>query len=121
MALHITPDIVEASYERLRMTAPFKRWKLPHADDVEFHVTRDEKEFGALCYDTDRRKGVQRRINVSCVLVRTLDKLDEVLAHEMCHMRELDLGVRSSIAHGGAFNRLADQVCAVHGFKRGAF
>lgn len=121
MAIHITPELVELSYERLRASPPFKKWNLPHADDVEFHVTRDEQEFGALCYETDKRKGKRPRINVSCVLVRTLDKLDETLAHEMCHMRELNLGVRSNIAHGRAFNRLADKVCAIHGFRRGTF
>lgn len=119
MALHITPDLMEISYQRLCLTPPFKRWRLPHADNVEFHVVGDVKVEGAFCYDTeDARKAV---IRVSHIFVRTLDKLDAVMAHEICHLRERLLKVRSDVAHGRVFQKLADQVCSYHGFDRGHF
>jgi hypothetical protein len=119
MALHITPDTIEATYELLRLTPPFRRWKLPHADDVEFHVIENIKVYGQYCFDTVDPK--KRTIRVSCSTVRSLNKLVETLAHEMCHMREHQLKVRADVQHGRVFQKLADQVCQHHGFDRGQF
>ena len=40
MALRLTPEILEGAYEFLRATPPFRGWRLPHADEVEFVVSR---------------------------------------------------------------------------------
>lgn len=121
MALHITPMLMELTYELLRASPPFNKWKLPHADDIAFRVTASTTEYGEFCFETVRKKQKHHTIGVSIVGVRSLDKLIETMAHEMCHLREFILGARSDVLHGKAFQKLADQVCARHGFKRGTF
>jgi len=107
MALHITPDLLERTYELLRHTRPFRRWKLPEADDVEFHVTRHRDRFGD-CTDGD-----PYTIRISSTKHDTLATVLETMAHEMCHMRD--------ITHGKVFTRLAKQVCRHHGFDPKTF
>lgn len=116
MSLHPTPDMLEDVYETMRKTAPFKRWKLPHADDLEFHVSNRIDCFGQFVTE-----GAKRTIEISCVTVRSWGKLFATMGHEMCHLRENQLGVRSKYAHGRVFQKLADQVCRLQGFDRGEF
>jgi len=120
VSIHITPELMEISYERLRLTRPFRRWKLPHADEVIFMVTNKDGEYGEFCFDTVRAKS-KPTIKVSCVMVRSLDKLDETMAHEMGHFYEYRQGRRSDVHHGRSFQKIADQICAAHGFRRGTF
>ncbi len=44
--MRLTPDACAAVYECLRQLSPFKGWKLPSSDEVEFAVTKDKKHFG---------------------------------------------------------------------------
>lgn len=119
--LHLTPVLLEATYERLRLTQPFKKWKLPHADELEFRVTRHKSVYGSFHFD-DKGKGWPK-ILVSTVVTRTLSKLDEVMAHEMCHLREIQLSLsRASVAnHGKQFLRLARDICRYHEFDLKTF
>lgn len=121
MSLHLTPDILEASYELLRATQPFSRWKLPHADDVEFRVTGHAGVFGSFHFD-DTHPG-RERIQVSERNVKTLPLLLQVLAHEMCHLREAIVCRRRAgrANHGAMFQRLAAQVCRHHDFNLETF
>lgn len=114
--MHITPEIVEATYELLRLTPPFRGWRLPQADEVGFHVLRTKSICGDHYYYDGRH-----HIRISYKRHSTLRSLTETIAHEMVHMREHELGVRNDIAHGTVFHRLADQVCRHHSFDRGAF
>lgn len=114
--LHLTPDTVEAGYELLRTTMPFRRWKLPDPDDVIFRIVADRGAYATHWYDP---KG--HELSVSFRNVTHLDTMLRVIAHEMCHMREVQLKVPRRIGHGAVFNRLADQVCRYHHFDRGAF
>jgi uncharacterized protein YbaP (TraB family) len=107
MGLHLTPAILEASYELLRVSLPFRRWGLPHADDVEFHVTRHKDR------DGDCTDGDTYTIRISAERHSTLARVLETMAHEMCHMRD--------ITHGSLFQRLAKQVCKHHGFDPKTF
>ena len=107
--LHLTPEILRAAYEYLRACPPFNRWKLPQADEVEFHVTRH----------TDRRGDCEATVDGHCVrisaaLIGRTSSLMETLAHEMIHVRLDRKGVRSH--HGRDFQRCAAQVCRYHGF-----
>lgn len=115
--LHLTPALLENSYELLRLTPPFKRWKLPHADDLEFRVTNHADRFGH--YDDRDGKAIPN-IAVSSRHVKTLLGLFELLAHEMCHLYLHRQG-RKWEHHGPSFQRLADQVCRHHGFNREQF
>lgn len=111
--MHITPDLVEAMYELLRSTRPFRRWKLPHADEVEFHVIASPRFYADHCID---RRHILR---ISATRVSSLATLVPTLAHEMIHMRQAGLKARD--VHGRTFQKMADQVCREHGFDRGAF
>lgn len=117
LSMHITPEVMEAVYRTLAITPPFRGWKLPHADDVGFHVLRTKNICGDHFLDKNRR----HHIRISHKKHSTLRSLTETIAHEMVHMREHELGVSQHIAHGTVFHRLADQVCRHHGFDRGAF
>lgn len=123
MSLHITHELVIASYERLRMTAPFARWKLPHPDDMEFHAVPIKGDASAEHYVlADLEKKTEHHvIRINPRRHRTLHMLDMSLAHEMCHMREYALGHRRKDCHGRAFHKLADGVCKSHGWDRGQF
>lgn len=111
--MHMTPEIVEACYELLRMTSPFKRHKLPHADAVKFSILKTRQWQGDFQFEPDGTP----HIRISYRKHKTLAALIETLAHEMCH--QCDKDARSD--HGASFNKLADQVCRVHGFDRGQF
>lgn len=123
----LTPETIDASYELLRTTLPFRRWNLPKGDDVVFRVVRS---IGCTPYTwaqhlSDRQttnpfKG-QHLIDVNELRVRQLGTLIVTMAHELCHVRESMLISYTGEAHGATFNRLADQVCRHHGFDRGAF
>ncbi|MDB5550522.1 MAG: hypothetical protein JWL86_506 [Rhizobium sp.] len=114
MPLHITPDIMESVYETLRITSPFRGWRLPPGDDVVFSVLRTDSIEGDYLFERG-----QHRIRVSGTTHRTLHAVTMTVAHEMCHMRDQIKGVRSH--HGGSFRRMADVVCRHHGFDRGQF
>lgn len=115
MTLHLTPEILEGAYELLRMTPPFKRWKLPHADDLEFTVLVTTERCGHF---REAQNGIHE-IGVSNSRVHTLDELFQVLAHEMAHLRQCQLGHRDT--HGKNFKELADRICTAHSFNPKTF
>lgn len=115
--LRLTPDMLEAAYELLRTTPPFKGWRLPSADDVEFHVTRHQNRYADYEFDKLRKVHIVR---VSQVKNVRLDKLLETLAHEMIHMRQFLSGKREA-DHGALFQREANRICNTHGFDRAIF
>jgi predicted SprT family Zn-dependent metalloprotease len=110
--VNITPDILHAAYEYLRACPPFKRWALPHADEVEFHVNLSKDATG-YCLDKPQR------IEVSQVLVKRTHSLMETVGHEMIHLYLDRLGVKE--AHGAEFKRCAALVCKHHGFDAALF
>lgn len=109
--IHLTPQILEQAYELLRATPPFRGWKLPPADDVEFVVSRAKDRFA----DWSMSPG-GHVYRISHRNITHMDTLLRIMAHEMCHARDF-----SRSEHGASFHRLADQVCKAHGFDRGAF
>lgn len=111
--LHITSDLARASYERLRMTAPFNRWPLPHGDKIAFHITGDEDRYGHF---VECRRWHFMRIGVSAVNVKNLHDLDMLLAHEMIHLY-LHLRKFKGKDHGKTFMMYARRICRTHGWK----
>jgi hypothetical protein len=111
----ITPDMLEATYELLRVTLPFRRWKLPHPDDLGFRVS------GARDRHAHYRnhKGV-KEICVSQFHAKGLEKLQQDVAHEMVHLRLDEVG-DSRVNHGPKFVRLAKIVCWRHKWDLQAF
>lgn len=112
--LHWTVPQLRGQYEVLRHMPPFKRWGLPPGDEVVFHVTRSKDTRG----EWSRINGLHL-IRISNVVCRTVPRMIETMQHEMCHIRQWELGERSE--HGRIFNKLADQVCKIHGWERGMF
>jgi hypothetical protein len=116
VSLHITPAMCETAYELLRTTPPFRGWHLPHADEVRFKISGDLWAYGSHWHDP---KG--HEIRISYRNIKQLGTLTRVMAHEMCHMREVQLKSRSDVMHGRTFQRLKAQVCKWHHFDIGAF
>lgn len=114
MSLRLTPDMLAAAYEFLRATEPFRRWRLPEADDVGFAVVRDPKMFA----DFGMENGIPV-IRVSEAKNGFTVTLLGTMAHEMCHLRQEMIGDRSH--HGIRFKHMAAQVCRAHGFDLKTF
>lgn len=115
MTLRLTPEILERTYARLCVTPPFNKWKLPDANDVEFHVTRHRDRAGD-CVDA----GHAWVIRVSEVFHDSLATVDVTMAHEMAHIkqRRSKPGERE---HGRYFQSLAKRICKVHGWSEKTF
>lgn len=109
----LSPEMLEAAYEFLRTTEPFRRWTLPHADDVAFKVTRNADRFGAFEASEPPAIAVSERI------VGHSQTLLMTLAHEMIHLRHHRAG--EAAAHGARFRRDAARVCRHHGWDAKAF
>jgi hypothetical protein len=111
----LTPEMLEAAYEFLRTSEPFRRWKLPHADDIAFRITRHADRFGEF------EAGDPPAISVSDRIVGHTQTLLMTLAHEMIHLRHHRLGARNDVEHGTRFRRDAAHVCRHHGWDAKAF
>src|SRR5262245_60154554 len=103
-----------ATYEYLRGTKPFNRWKLPHGSGIKFGLLRLPETCGDYLY----LRG-QHRIRISPLKIGNTLYLIETMAHEMTHLRQQMLVGRSN--HGALFKRLAAQVCKHHGLDEKAF
>lgn len=115
VSLPLSPDILEHTYEFLRATQPFSQWSLPHADEVEFGISRKRGEFGQFYAHSDGRVGIE----VSLAKVRATHDLVVTMAHEMCHLRQHRMG--APVDHDRLFHRLAKSVCRRHGFHLEGF
>jgi hypothetical protein len=113
--LRPTPEILEAAYEYLRTTPPFRGWKLPHADSIGFVITRSKNTKGY--YTKECRKPDSHEIGVSENCVSSTLHLFEVMAHEMIHLHQainkLETG---NTQHNADFLRRAKSVCKYHGW-----
>lgn len=107
MTLELTPEVLARTYDFLRATKPFRFWKLPPSDEVDFRVTNHRDRYGHHCPATARKPPLvaisKRRVGHTRTLIVTM-------AHEMVHFRA------PSPRHGPVFDRLARQVCKYHGF-----
>ena len=120
MTLPLTPDMLEAAYNYLKVTPPFNRWKLPDADDISFKLSKAPKEFANYQWS-----GNNHTITVSILSVGHTLTLLQYMAHEVIHMYLEEKGLESksggSDAHNLHFKKFALQVCGYHGFDPKAF
>lgn len=114
MSLRLTPEVLEAAYSFLLTTPPFRTWKLPPADEVEFHVVRDPTMYGDCVID-----GETPVIRVSERKNGHVQTLLATLAHELVHLRQFQLD--DSANHNALFHKLARKVCLHHGFDPKSF
>ncbi len=112
--LPITADLLRATYDFLRHTPPFKKWKLPPGEIVEFVANRNNTIQG----DHLLLKGVHR-IRISSKKVGATDTLIALMAHEMVHVKCDRDGVVAE--HGKDFWRAAKSVCRYHGWDLANF
>lgn len=105
-----------AAYDYLVTTPPFKNWKLPASEEVEFRVTLHRDRYGD---HNEIPCKADHCIRVSAKNVATTDGLLSTMAHEMVHMRLVSIKARDG--HGANFLRVAKQVCRVHGWDLKTF
>ena len=118
MALALTPAALAAAYEYLRATPPFRGWKLPHADEVAFHVTRHRDR--EADHEVVRRRAHIIRVSVN--KIKTTDALMQAMGHELIHAYQDGVARTDTRAiHNAEFKRLARRVCQVHGWKYEGF
>lgn len=114
MSLPLTPHILEASYEYLRATPPFRSWRLPKGREVKFHVLRTKQFEGD--HTTYLREG-GHIIRVSSGKIGHTGSLMAVMAHEMIHAYQARRKTETAnTVHNAEFHRLAARVCKLHGF-----
>lgn len=118
MALTITPEVLSSAYDFLRTTAPFKGWRMPHSDEIEFRVTRDRTEHGHY----NRFQGTDIHwIAMSEVSNGHTDTLLMYMAHEMVHLHQALARLETKGTHNADFKRRAKAICAVHGWDPKVF
>lgn len=110
--IHLTPQLLVFTYEALRETQPFKRWGLPHSDEVAFTVSKHPRD-GANFWRSDDG---DLCIAVSGEIIGRLDSLIPFMAHELVHMRLLLEGDKDWAVHGKSFKAKAREVCRAHEF-----
>lgn len=116
VALKITSETLQAAYELLRTTLPFRGWHLPPLEDVKFRVlkrTTTNAMHGDYVFDG------AHVIRVVDAKHQTINGVLMTVAHEMIHMKQQLDGATD--AHGKTFHKLADRVCKVHLWDRGSF
>ena len=112
MTLRLTPDIIEAAYNFIKATLPFSRWKLPSADEIEFHVGRAQI-YGCHSHEG----GTKHRIMVSEGKVGRTLSLIATIAHECIHLYQAENGLETkNTEHNADFHKRAKRICALHGY-----
>lgn len=114
MSLPLSPATLEAAYDFLRTTLPFRRWKLPAGEQIEFHVTGHVNRRGHCL-----QKATHHVVAISGATIGQTHSLMMAMAHEMVHVHLDRKAVKA--AHGADFHRCADLVCKYHGFDRKLF
>jgi len=118
MTLRLTPEMLATAYEFLRASAPFRAWRLPESDDVEFHVIGARDRRGHYCSGD----GVLHRIAISAANVGHSETLIRTIAHEMVHLHQREQRLETpNTEHNAEFWHLARLVCIHHGFDPRAF
>ena len=113
-----TPDACAAAYDCLRSFAPFKGWKLPSGEEVEFIVTRDPSKYGAHSHYICRDEHI---IEISDACNGHLNTLMFTMAHEMVHLHQKRAKLVTKAEHNADFKRRAKSVCRELGWDEKAF
>lgn len=118
MTLPLTPDMLAAAYDFLRATPPFRGWKLPESDDVEFYVLTTHDRLGHYrAYHKRDADGCFGEIAISARRVGHSAPLIYRMSHEMVHLyQEVKRTTTPNTEHNAEFYRLAERVCRYHGF-----
>lgn len=110
-----TPELIQATYEWLRLTPPFDGWGLPDGDDLSFKVlgTRAKARGSRYSRFGDySRDGAKREIRVSYLGARNAGTLLATVAHEMAHLAQ-DVH-DAPLGHGASFKAMLRAVAKYH-------
>ncbi len=110
--MKLTPAILEATYNFVRATPPFRNWRLPAGHQVRFRVLKTRKKLGVYQWDNQ----VGHVVSVSEGKVSHTIVLVPLMAHEMVHLYQQMCGTDTKTEHNAEFIRLALIVCRHHGF-----
>ena len=116
--MHLTPEMLEAAYAYLATTLPFRRWKLPPAEAVEFRVTRSRGDYGQ-CITIKSGGTFNCVVEISSVKNKTGFDMIRTMGHEMVHVCLDLLVVRAH--HGAECKRRAAIVRRRHSWDPKAF
>lgn len=111
MTIPLTAELLQATYDMLRVTPPFNSWNMPDGEDVTFKVSKDARIRGKY-----QRRAGRHFVWISAASIGHLESLVEVMAHEMIHLHEEAAGMVRSSEHSAVFQKLAARVCKFHGF-----
>lgn len=112
--MKLTPEHLVGAYEYLRHVPPARRWKLPHADEVEFRVIQHQKHEADHMFWRDRHT-----IRVAANHITSTNNLLATMAHEMIHAYQDGVTKTGSwrVPHNAEFRRLAMLMCRHHGWN----
>lgn len=117
LGLHLTPAMLEQTYELLRVTPPFRGWHLPAGEKIKFVVGATPHRRGHCWSDRWNHE-----IMISLAAVSTLHELTITMAHEMIHVYQyLHKRETANTEHNADFKRLAARVCSFHLWDAKAF
>lgn len=119
--LPLTVDTLRAAYDYLRATPPFDSWNLPESEDIKFKVAKDRNNAAwHVCWGRGRNR--KHVIAVSSRHVGRTESLISAMGHEAIHLHMALTGMdRGAGEHGEVFNKIAGEVCRIHGFDPKAF
>lgn len=114
--IRLTPHMIAGAYDFLRECQPFKAWKLPEPDLIEFRTVRDSGCYGYFQFNK------VPIIGINDTGVGHTDSLIKIVAHEMIHMHQYFARLETAGAvHNANFRKLADRVCRIHGWDSKMF
>lgn len=117
MTLPLTPDLLQASYDFLCETPPFKKWSMPPGDEVAFHVGAFVDKFGEYSRNGKKYPVGTHHITISMKCVGHTGTLLRTMAHEMIHLwQAVKKSETRHAEHNAEFRRLSLYVCKFHGF-----
>ncbi len=111
--MKLTPSLLEAAYEFLRVTPPFRAWRMPAGSYVEFKVSKSREALGT--YQLHPRSGLHV-ITISGARISYVSTLMSVMAHEMVHLHQMHHCTTTKSEHNAGFHRLSKIVCRHHGW-----
>ena len=115
--LRVTPHVVAAAYDFLRQCPPYRGWRLPEGDSVEFRLERDQ-----TCYGSHKGTPTHNIIGVNDNFIGHTETLLRVVAHEMIHLHQYLAKLETpGTVHNAHFRRVARRACRTHGWDEKHF
>lgn len=109
MTVDVSPATIGATYSYLRTLRPFSGWGFPPEADIRFDILKSRSWMGDCTKDPLAIRVCQTRVG-------HLDTLIRVVAHEMCHLKEIIDGAKNWTQHSKHWHARANEVCSEFGF-----